>query len=192
MTKDEVLEIFKKADAYLEGHFVLTSGYHSPNYFQKNKVFQYPEFTEKLAKSIADDFKDENISVVCSPAVGAIILGYETARQLGVRFVFLERENGVFNLRRGFELKENENVLIVEDIITTGGSVHEVIDCLKKYAVKIFGLGCVIDRSEGNAKFDIPMKALATVDVGKFKSDEVPDWLEKIPVSKPGSKYIKK
>jgi len=192
MTKEEVLEIFKKADAYLEGHFILTSGYHSPNYFQKNKVFQYPEYTEKLAKAIANNFKDEKIDVVCSPAVGAIILGYEVARQLGVRFVFLERENGIFNLRRGFELKDNESVLIVEDIITTGGSVHEVIDCLKKYPVKIAGLGYVIDRSEGNAKFDIPIKALATVDVQKFAPDNIPDWLAKIPVYAPGSKYIKK
>ncbi|CAN5598810.1 orotate phosphoribosyltransferase [soil metagenome] len=191
MTKEEVLDIFKKADAYLEGHFILTSGFHSPNYFQKNKVFQFPEFTEKLAKAIADNFRHKKIDVVCSPAVGAIILGYETARQLGVRFVFAERENGIFNLRRGFEFKNDENVLIVEDIITTGGSVVELIECLTNYPVILSGIGCVIDRSEGSAQFEIEMKALAVVDVVKFKPEEVPDWLSKIPVSSPGSKYIK-
>lgn len=192
MNKQDVLEIFKKADAYLEGHFVLTSGYHSPHYFQKSKVFQYPEFNSAFAKGIIEKFKDKKIDVVLSPAVGAIVLGCEVARQLGVRFIFAERENGVMSLRRGFELNEDENVLIVEDIITTGGSVQEVIDMLKDYPVlvNITGVGYVIDRQSG-ANFGVEQHALAEVEVIKFKPEEVPEWLTKIPITKPGSRYLK-
>jgi len=192
MNKQDVLEIFKKADAYLEGHFVLTSGYHSPHYFQKSKVFQYPEFNSQLAAGIIEKFKGKKIDVVLSPAVGAIVLGNEVARQLNVRFIFAERENGVMSIRRGFELHENENVLVVEDIITTGGSVVEVIDMLKNYPVKvnITGVGFVIDRQSG-ADFGVEQHALAEVEVIKFKPDEVPDWLNEIPITKPGSRYLK-
>ncbi len=192
MNKQDVLEIFKKADAYLEGHFVLTSGYHSPHYFQKSKVFQYPEFNTALAKGIIEKFKGKKIDVVLSPAVGAIVLGNEVARQLNVRFIFAERENGVMSIRRGFELNEGENVLVVEDIITTGGSVQEVIDMLKKYPVKvnITGVGYVIDRQSG-ADFGVEQHALAEVEVIKFSPDEVPDWLNEIPIAKPGSRYLK-
>lgn len=192
MNKQDVLEIFKKADAYLEGHFVLTSGYHSPHYFQKSKVFQYPEFNTALAKGIIEKFKGKKIDVVLSPAVGAIVLGNEVARQLNVRFIFAERENGVMSIRRGFELNEGENVLVVEDIITTGGSVQEVIDMLKNYPVKvnIAGVGYVIDRQSG-ADFEVEQHALAEVEVIKFSPEEVPDWLNQIPITKPGSRYLK-
>ncbi|MBP9096745.1 MAG: orotate phosphoribosyltransferase [Ignavibacteria bacterium] len=190
MNKQDVLEIFKKADAYLEGHFVLTSGYHSPHYFQKSKVFQYPEFNTALAKGIIEKFKGKKIDVVLSPAVGAIVLGNEVARQLNVRFIFAERENGVMSIRRGFELNEGENVLVVEDIITTGGSVQEVIDMLKKYPVNITGVGYVIDRQSG-ADFGVEQHALAEVEVIKFSPEEVPDWLNEIPITKPGSRYLK-
>lgn len=192
MNKQDVLEIFKKADAYLEGHFVLTSGYHSPHYFQKSKVFQYPEFNSQLAAGIIEKFKGKKIDVVLSPAVGAIVLGNEVARQLNVRFIFAERENGVMSIRRGFELHEGENVLVVEDIITTGGSVQEVIDMLKNYPVKvnITGVGYVIDRQSG-ADFGVEQHALAEVEVIKFPPEEVPDWLNEIPITKPGSRYLK-
>ncbi|MBS1492042.1 MAG: orotate phosphoribosyltransferase [Bacteroidetes bacterium] len=190
MNKQDVLEIFKKADAYLEGHFVLTSGYHSPHYFQKSKVFQYPEYNSKFAAGIIEKFKGKKIDVVLSPAVGAIVLGNEVARQLDVRFIFAERENGVMSIRRGFELHEGENVLVVEDIITTGGSVQEVIDMLKNYPVNIVGVGYVIDRQSG-ANFGVEQHALAEVEVIKFKPDEVPDWLNEIPITKPGSRYLK-
>lgn len=192
MNKQDVLEIFKKAEAYLEGHFVLTSGYHSPHYFQKSKVFQYPEFNTALAKGIIEKFKGKKIDVVISPVMGAVVLGAEVARLLNVRFNFAERENNVMSLRRGFELEEGENVLIVEDIVTTGGSVVEVIDMLKKYPVKvnITGVGYVIDRQSG-ADFGVEQHALAEVEVIKFKPDEVPDWLNEIPITKPGSRYLK-
>jgi len=192
MNKQEVLEIFKKADAYLEGHFVLTSGYHSPHYFQKSKVFQYPEYNSQLAAGIIEKFKGKKIDVVLSPAVGAIVLGNEVARQLNVRFIFAERDNGIMSIRRGFELHENENVLVVEDIITTGGSVQEVIDMLKNYPVKvnITGVGYVIDRQSG-ADFGVEQHALAEVEVIKFSPEKVPDWLNEIPITKPGSRYLK-
>jgi len=193
MTKEEVLNIFKKAEAYLEGHFVLTSGYHSPQYFQKSKVFQYPEFNSALAAGIIEKFKGIKIDVVISPVMGAVVLGAEVARQLNVRFNFAERENNVMSLRRGFELHENENVLIVEDIVTTGGSVIEVIDMLKNYPVKvnIAGVGYVIDRNEGKTDFGVTKHALAEVEVIKFAPEEVPDWLDAIPLTKPGSRYLK-
>jgi len=192
MNKEEVLDIFKKAEAYLEGHFVLTSGYHSPQYFQKSKVFQYPEFNSALAAGIIEKFKGTKIDVVVSPVMGAVVLGAEVARQLNVRFNFAEREQGVMSLRRGFELEEGENVLIVEDIVTTGGSVIEVIDMLKKYPVKvnIAGVGYVIDRNEGKTDFGVTKHALAEVEVIKFKPEEVPDWLNEIPITKPGSRYL--
>jgi orotate phosphoribosyltransferase len=193
MNKQDVLEIFKKADAYLEGHFVLTSGYHSPHYFQKSKVFQYPEFNTALAKGIIEKFRDKKIDVVISPVMGAVVLGAEVARLLNVRFNFAERENNVMSLRRGFELTEGENVLIVEDIVTTGGSVKEVIEMLKNYPVKvnIAGVGYVIDRNEGKTDFGVEKHALAEVEVIKFPPEEVPDWLNEIPVTKPGSRYLK-
>ncbi len=193
MNKQDVLEIFKKADAYLEGHFVLTSGYHSPHYFQKSKVFQYPEYNAQLAKGIIDKFKGKKIDVVISPVMGAVVLGAEVARQLNVRFIFAERENGEMGIRRGFELREGENVLVVEDIVTTGGSVVEVIEMLKNYPAKInvTGVGYVIDRNAGKTDFGVEAHALAEVEVIKFNPEEVPDWLNEIPITKPGSRYLK-
>ncbi len=191
MTSDQVIEIFKKTGAMLEGHFILTSGYHSPHYFQCAKVLQYPEYNSLFAKLIADKFKDKNIDVVITPAVGGIVFGTEVGRQLNVRTIFSERENNIMTLRRGFDIKEGENVLVCEDVVTTGGSVFEVIDLVKKYKANLIGVGFIIDRSNGKVDFKTEQHSLAKIEVIKFKVEELPDWLEKIPVTKPGSRGLK-
>jgi orotate phosphoribosyltransferase len=191
MTNEEVLEIFKKAGAFLEGHFILTSGKHSPNYFEKAKVLQYPENNTIFAREIIDHFKDKKIDLVIAPATAAIVLGTETARQLNVRSVYSERENGIMSLRRGFEIQPGENVLIVEDIVTTGGSVFEVIELVKKLGGNVTGIGLLIDRSNGKVNFGYDTKALATVEAVSYDENEIPEWLSKIPAVKPGSRSLK-
>ncbi|HEY5533842.1 MAG TPA: orotate phosphoribosyltransferase [Ignavibacteria bacterium] len=191
MTGEEILEIFKRTGALLEGHFVLTSGYHSPHYFQCAKVLQFPEYNVLFSKLIIDHFNDKKIDVVISPAIGGIVLGTEIGRQLNVRTIFAERENGKMILRRGFDISENENVLVCEDVVTTGGSVIEVIELIKRYNAIAAGVGFIIDRSNGKVNFGIEKCSLAEFDVIKFKQEDVPEWLEKIPVTKPGSRNLK-
>lgn len=188
----EVLRIFKKSGAMLEGHFVLTSGFHSPHYFQCAKALQFPEYNSMFAKAIADHFRDKNIDVVITPAVGGIVLGTEVGRQLNARTIFAERENGEMKLRRGFEIQEGERVLVCEDVVTTGGSVKEVIDLVKQSGAELMGVGFIIDRSNGQANFGTDAFALAKADVVKFAENELPEWLKIIPVSKPGSRGLTK
>ena len=191
MTSEQILEVFKKTGALLEGHFVLTSGYHSPHYFQCAKVLQYPYLNSMFANAIAERFYDKNIEVVITPAVGGIVLGTEVGRQLNVRTIFSERVNNVMTLRRGFELHKEENVLICEDVVTTGGSVFEVIDLVKKREANLCGVGFIVDRSNGKVDFGTDQYSLAKTEVIKFKEDELPDWLKSIPVTKPGSRELK-
>ena len=172
MTNDGVIDIFRKTGALLEGHFILTSGYHSPHYFQCAKVLQYPEYNQLFSKAIADHF--------CG----------KIGRQLNVRTVFSERENGEMKLRRGFEINKGENVLVCEDVVTTGGSVFEVIELVKRSGANLAGVGFIIDRSNGKVDFGADQFSLAKMEVIKFAEDKLPDWLTEIPVSKPGSRKI--
>ena len=188
MTQEEILEIFRQTGALLEGHFVLTSGYHSPHYFQCAKVLQYPQYLSAFSKLISDHFIDDEIDVVISPAIGGIVLGTEVGRQLNVRTIFAERENGKMTLRRGFTLQKELKVLAVEDVVTTGGSLFEIIDIVKTSGCRLAGVGFIIDRSNGNIDFKTKQISLATFEVVKFAENEVPDWLDDIPVSKPGSR----
>ena len=190
MTNDGVIDIFRKTGALLEGHFILTSGYHSPHYFQCAKVLQYPEYNQLFSKTIADHFCGKKIDLVISPAVGGIVLGTEIGRQLNVRTVFSERENGEMKLRRGFEINKGENVLVCEDVVTTGGSVFEVIELVKRSGANLAGVGFIIDRSNGKVNFGADQFSLAKMEVIKFEEDTLPDWLKKIPVTKPGSRNI--
>ena len=190
MTNEEILRIFKKTGALLDGHFVLTSGYHSPNYFQCAKVLQFPEYNILFSKLILEHFENKKIDVVISPAVGGIVLGTEIGRQLNVRTIFAERENNKMILRRGFDINEKENVLICEDVVTTGGSVFEVINLVNEFKANVAGVGFIIDRSNGKVNFGYDQYSLAKIEVIKFKPDEIPGWLEKIPVSKPGSRNL--
>lgn len=191
MTNEEVIEIFKKTGALLEGHFILTSGFHSPNYFQCAKVLQYPEYNSLFSKLIANHFSDSKIDLVVTPAVGGIVLGTEVGRILNARNIFTERENGKMKLRRGFEIIKDENVLVCEDVVTTGGSVFEILDIIKEKNANISGVGFIIDRSNGKVNFGCDQFSLASIEVLKFPPDGIPEWLEKIPVSKPGSRNFK-
>lgn len=190
MENEEFKEIFRKSGALLEGHFILTSGFHSPQYFQCAKVLQYPEYNQLFSSLIAGRFQNKKIDVVISPAVGGIVLGTEIGRQLNCRTIFAEREGGEMRLRRGFEIIKGENVLICEDVVTTGGSVFEVIELVKKSGGEITGVGFIVDRSNGEVNFGYEQYSPVKMDVVKFSENEIPEWLKKIPVTKPGSRNL--
>ncbi|HPD18476.1 MAG TPA: orotate phosphoribosyltransferase [Candidatus Goldiibacteriota bacterium] len=193
MNQEKVLNVFRKTNALLAGHFLLTSGKHSNIYLEKFMVLQYPEHTEKLAKEIAGHFKNKKPDVVIGAAVGGIILSYEVARQIGARGIFMEREEGKLTLRRNFEIKKGEKVLVVEDIVTTGGSVRELITSLKEYECEIVGVGVLINRSGEELDFGIDDTfVLATVDVNAYDPDDCPLCKRNVPLTSRGSKYLKK
>ena len=188
MKQEEVIEIFKNTGALLEGHFVLTSGYHSPHYFQCAKVLQYPEYLTKFSSEIAGYFEEDKIDVVFSPAIGGIVLGTEVGRIMNRKTIFAERENGKLTLRRGFTLEKGMRVLCVEDVVTTGGSVFELIDIVKNNGCELAGVGFIIDRSNGKVDFQTKQFSLAKFEVLKFNKNEIPYWLAAIPVTKTGSR----
>jgi orotate phosphoribosyltransferase len=192
MISDEnnILEIFKKTGALLHGHFLLTSGRHSNMYFQCAKVLQYPEYTEKVCKIIAGYFKNFEIDTVISPAMGGIIVGQEVARQLNKRSIFAEREDKKLTLRRGFAIDQGEKVLVCEDVVTTGGSVFEVIDIVKQQGGEVVGVGYIVDRSSGKVQFGYPQVSTMKMDVISYAPDECPLCLEKLPLVKPGSRKV--
>jgi orotate phosphoribosyltransferase len=187
MTKEEILGIFKKSNALLEGHFQLTSGLHSPQYFQCAKVLQYPEYMVALCGEIAHHFRIAAIDVVISPAMGGIIVGQEVGRQLNRRTMFAERKEGVLQIRRGFEIRPGEKVLVCEDVITTGGSVKEVIEIVRKNGGEVVGGGGIVDRSGGQVPFD-NFFATMVLDVVTYKPDICPLCKQGKPVDKPGSR----
>jgi orotate phosphoribosyltransferase len=192
MTQEEVLNEFRAAGALLEGHFILSSGLHSPVFFQKNAVFMDPARTERLCRALAEKAKAAfgKIDVVVSPAVGAIIPGYETARQLGARAMFVERENEKFKLRRGFAIKPGERVLMVEDVVTTGLSSRECLDAIRGHPGELVGAACLIDRSGGKADIGAALVALASVTAPAYPADQLPPDLAAIPAVKPGSRGL--
>jgi len=195
MTQDEVLDEFRAAGALLTGHFILTSGRRSPVFLQKMFVFQDPARTEKLCKALAQKVQAEfgKIDVVVSPAVGGIVPGYETARHLGAKAIFVEREGGKFQLRRGFEIGPQDRVLVIEDIITTGLSMRETVEAIKDHPGKIVGAACLIDRSGGKADLGgVPRVALATMVIPDYAVDELPPELAALPAIKPGSRGLAK
>lgn len=188
MTQEEILNIFRETGALSEGHFELTSGYHSPHYFQCAKVLQYPEYNSLFATEIAQNFINDNITLVISPAIGGITLGTEIGRKLDVRNIFTERENNKMILRRGFEIFDSDRILICEDVVTTGGSVLEIIDLIRSTKAELIGVGFIIDRTGGKINFGVKHVSLAQVEVKKYSPDKLPEWLKKIPVTKPGSR----
>lgn len=192
MNQDEVLAEFRAAGALLEGHFILSSGLHSPVFFQKNAVFMDPSRTERLCRALAQKVHTAfgKIDVVVSPAVGAIIPGYETARQLGAKAMFVEREKGAFQLRRGFEIMPGERVLMVEDVITTGLSSRECLEAIRGHAGELVGAACLIDRSGGQADIGAPLVALAQVSAPAYPADALPAELAALPAIKPGSRGL--
>jgi len=192
MNQDQVLDEFRAAGALLEGHFILSSGLHSPVFLQKMFVFQDPVRTERLCRALAAKVKSAfgRIDVVVSPAVGGIVPGYETARQLGAKAVFVEREDGEFRLRRGFTIAPGERVLMVEDIVTTGLSSRECIAAIRDLPGELVGAACLIDRSGGKAAIGVPLVALATLDIPTYPADALPADLAALPATKPGSRGL--
>jgi orotate phosphoribosyltransferase len=192
MTNEQILSIFKNTGALLDGHFQLTSGLHSPHYFQCAKVLQFPEYATLLCGQIADRFRDRKIDAVIAPALGGIVVGQEVGRQLNVRTMFTERKDGTMQLRRGFEIRAGERVLVCEDVVTTGGSVSEVIEIVKSCGGVVAGVGYIVDRSGGRTTFEIsdngPQFALLRMDVVTYKPDTCPICKQGIPVQKPGSR----
>ncbi|WP_066638800.1 orotate phosphoribosyltransferase [Desulfolucanica intricata] len=190
LNKDDIIKIFSDTKAMLTGHFLLTSGRHSNQYFQCAQVLQYPRHCETLCKELAGRFKDLGIETVVGPAVGGITVSYEMARILGARSLFTERENGSMILRRGFNVRPGEKVLVVEDVITTGGSVKEVIDLIRNAGAEVVGAGVLVDRSNGQVDLGVPTEALLVTSVVSYNPEECPLCKEGIPVVKPGSRKI--
>ena len=193
MTQNEVLDLFRQSGALLEGHFILSSGLRSPIFLQKAKVFMHPEKTEKLCRALAAKIREAgygDVSQIVSPAVGGIIPGYETARHLGVPAIYTERVNGVFELRRGFELKPGEKVIVVEDIVSTGISIRECIEAITKTGANVVAAACLIDRSAGEAEIGVPLVALTQYKVPAYPADALPPELAALPAVKPGSRGL--
>jgi orotate phosphoribosyltransferase len=194
MTEDDVLEEFRAAGALRHGHFVLSSGLHSPVFLQKNLVFMHPDRTERLCRALAAKIRAKvgEVEVVISPAVGAIIPGYETARHLGVPALYVEREGGEFRLRRGFSITPGAKVAVVEDIVTTGLSSRECLAAIREHPGELLGAACIIDRSNGRADVGAPLVSLCRLDVPAYPADSLPPELAAIPATKPGSRGLKK
>lgn len=190
MKKEEVLHLFKESGALLEGHFLLTSGLHSPQYFQCAKVLQYPQHAQKLCWEIACNFMLEKINLVIGPALGGIIVAQEVARLMSARAIFTERADGKMNLRRGFEIKPDERVLVVEDVVTTGSSIMEVIDLVQKSNAKLIGVGFLVDRSQNRVSFTVPKFSVIEMDVVTYQPDVCPLCAKGIPIIKPGSREV--
>ncbi|HDZ72054.1 MAG TPA: orotate phosphoribosyltransferase [Aurantimonas coralicida] len=192
MTSDDVLAIFREAGAYLEGHFILTSGLRSPVFLQKARVFMHPPLTERLCRALAERIRADvpgRIDYVVGPAIGGLIPAYETSRHLGVPAVWVEREGGVFKLRR-FEVPRGSRVVVVEDIVTTGLSIRETIACLEDLGIEVAAAACIIDRSAGKADVGVPLVALAEHAVPAYPADALPPELAAIPPIKPGSRTL--
>lgn len=192
ITAEEILQMFKDKGAYLEGHFRLSSGRHADKYMQCAKIMQYPPELEKLCKELASFFKDEKITLVAGPAIGAIIFSYEMGRALGVKTIFAEREDGVMTFRRGFEVTPEDRVLVVEDVITTGGSCKEVIKAVQDKGATVVSAASIVDRSNGKVDMGVPFKALLTMEIESFEECDCPLCKEGIPVVKPGSRKFDK
>ena len=189
------LTVLRKTDALLDGHFVLSSGLHSPSYVQCAKLLRFPNKSEKFTRSLAIKIKRtfKNIDLILSPAMGGIVIGYEVGRILKKETIFCERVNGTFKLRRGFKIKKKSRVLIIEDVITTGKSSLECVKLVKQSGAVLLGFACLIDRSEKKT-LKIKGKKIVTqikLKIPTYKENNIPETLKKIPITKPGSRFIK-
>jgi len=186
------LKVLKKTNALLEGHFILSSGLHSAQYVQCAKLLSYPKLSEKFIRSLASKIKKKikKIDIVLSPAMGGIIVGYEIGKLLGKETIFCERVNKKFTLRRGFSIKNNSKVLIVEDVITTGKSSLECVELIKRYNAKLVGFACLIDRT---SKTKIKKRIISQVKlkIPTYNKNNLPSHIKEVPVTKPGSRFLK-
>lgn len=187
MTNQELLDLFQEMGVLQTGHFKLTSGRHSAQYMQCAALFEHPLLAAQVIQELLPRLP-ESIDTVIAPAIGGINAGYELARALGCRFIFAERQDGVMTLRRGFNLSPTEDVLVVEDVVTTGGSVREVLEIVHDAGCKIQGVAAIVDRSGGNVDFGVPFASLMSVDIETYDPTECPLCLNKVPITKPGSR----
>ena len=191
LTQEQALECYRKTGAILKGHFKLTSGRHSDTYMQSAKLFIDTKQSEIVCKALAEKLADEKIDLVVSPAIGGILMGYEVARQLGVPNIFAERENGEMTLRRGFAIEKGTKVVVVEDVVTTGGSVKEVVRLVQSMGAEVVAVASLVDRSNGNVDFGVKYVNLISMEVVSYEPDECPLCKEgKIDLIKPGSRVV--
>jgi orotate phosphoribosyltransferase len=191
MDEMQIMKEFEEASAILRGHFLLSSGLHSDTYIQCARVLMNPARAERLCHALAERVRDQvrqRIDLVVAPAMGGVVVGYEMGRQLGVEAIFCERENGQFTLRRGFEIFRDANILLVEDVVTTGRSSIETVDCIKEHGGKVIAEACLIDRSAGQAILPFPLVSLLRLKVATFAPENLPERLKKIVAVKPGSR----
>ena len=188
MTRDELLDLYRRSGALLEGHFRLTSGLHSPGYMQCALVLQHPQHAEALGREIADRVRHLRATVVLSPALGGVVVGQEVGRALGVRAIFAERQDGKLALRRGFTLGQDDRVLVVEDVMTTGGSTRETIEVANAAGAQVVGTASIVDRSGGTIRFDVPFASLLEIALPTYEPDTCPLCAQGLPVVKPGSR----
>jgi orotate phosphoribosyltransferase len=188
MTQEEALQIFRKTGALLEGHFVLRSGLHSRQFFQCALALQEMPTVEKLGAALAEQARDLGASTVVAPAMGGLVIGQEVARQLGLRFIFVEKEEGRLALRRGFKIQPGEKILVVEDVVTQGGRVRETLDIVRANQGDVLGVAILVDRSNGAVNPGVPVFRLIQLQVETFDPDKLPPDLAATPGIKPGSK----
>lgn len=183
---NEVLNLLEQAEGVLHGHFCLTSGLHSDIYFQCAKLYQYPEITSELGKRLAEKLSDIEFDTIVAPAIGAVIIGYETARNAKKRNLFVERKDGVMQLRRGYSLKKGEKVVIIEDVITTARTIKETMEAIKEYEPEVVAVGCIVDRTKGKTEYNI--RSLLQIDPVVYDPNDCPLCKEGIELVKPGSR----
>jgi orotate phosphoribosyltransferase len=190
MTRDELLDLFRRSSALLEGHFRLSSGLHSPGYLQCALVLQHPGHAEALGQALGERVRDLRPTTILSPALGGLIIGHEVARAVGARAIFAEREDGTLRLRRGFTISEAERVLVVEDVVTTGGSTRETIQVATAAGARVVAAVSVVDRSDGKATLDVPLHSLLALTLPIYDPDACPLCAQGLPISKPGSRQV--
>ena len=187
MKSEEVKDLLEWSGAILTGHFRLTSGKHSNQYIEKFRLLENPIALDKICSTMADIYKDKKIDLVVSAAIGGILISGGVGRYLNVKHIFSERLNGEMVFKRGFDIEKNQNILVVEDIVTTGGSINEIIDLIEKYKANIIGIVSIVDRNDKKKIFKYPYETLLNFPVESWDEKDCPDWLKKIPVFKPGS-----
>jgi orotate phosphoribosyltransferase len=188
MNRDRLLDLFRSSGALLEGHFRLTSGLHSSGYLQCALVLQYPEYAEQLGRALGDRTRELKPTVVLSPALGGVVIGQEVGRALGVRAIFVERQDGALALRRGFSVDDRDRVLVIEDVLTTGGSTRETIEVARDAGGRVVGAASIVDRSGGSTLLDVPFHALLEVSLPAYQPDVCPLCAQRVPIVKPGSR----
>lgn len=190
LSREEILAVLREAGVLLEGHFILTSGRHSDRYLQCANIFRHTKYAAPLCGSLAEHFAGDGVELVIGPAMGAVQMAYEVSRQLGCENFFAEREDGKMTLRRGFQIRPGQRVLVVEDVVTTGGSVREVLDIVREAGGVLVGVGAIVDRTGGAIDFGVPFRPVISMQVASWEAFECPLCEKGVPAVKPGSRKL--